>query len=293
MRVLDDAAVGTITLGDLEVRRLGFGAMRISGARGPDGTRDRATAQALVRRVVERGVNFIDTADIYGYGQSEEIIGEVLAPYGGGLVVATKAGYEPRKMLPGEVSLPPMGNPNHIRRQCDLSLGRLRTEVIDLYQVHTPDPTVPWEETVGAFVELQRAGKVRHIGVSNVTVDQLRAAQALCEVVSVQNKYNAGERSSDAVLDVCTAEGIAFLPWQPIMVDDAARGAVELLAQREGVSAAQIALAWILRRSPMMLPIPGTSDSSHLDDNVDAAWVDLSDEDLASIDEAARGASAG
>jgi len=285
MKVLSDDTVGTLAIGDFQVRRLGFGAMRVSGARNSEGVRDRATAQALVRRVVELGVNFIDTADIYGYGQSEEIIGETLAPYAKDLLIATKAGFEPRKMLPGEVSLPPMGNPDHIRRQCDLSLQRLRTDVLDLYQIHTPDPTVPWEETVGAFVELQDAGKVRHLGVSNVSIEQLRIAQSMCTVVSVQNKYNAGERRSDALLEHCESEGLAFLPWQPVMVGDGARAVVDELALKYGASPAQIALAWILRRSPQMLPIPGTSDVTHLEDNVAAAWVELSDEDFTRISE--------
>ena len=285
MKVLSDDTVGTLAIGDFQVRRLGFGAMRVSGARNSEGVRDRATAQALVRRVVELGVNFIDTADIYGYGQSEEIIGETLAPYAKDLLIATKAGFEPRKMLPGEVSLPPMGNPDHIRRQCDLSLQRLRTDVLDLYQIHTPDPTVPWEETVGAFVELQDAGKVRHLGVSNVSIEQLRIAQSMCTVVSVQNKYNAGERRSDALLEHCESEGLAFLPWQPVMVGDGARAVVDELALKYGASPAQIALAWILRRSPQMLPIPGTSDVTHLEDNVGAAWVELSDEDFTRISE--------
>ena len=288
-KVLDDTTAGTIRVGDHHVRRLGFGAMRISGARDAEGKRDRSTAQALVRRVVERGVNFIDTADIYGYGQSEEIIGEALAPYRSDLLIATKAGYEPRKMIPGEISLPPMGDPDHIKRQCDLSLGRLGLETIELYQVHTPDPKIPYAETVGAFVELQAAGKVRHIGVSNVTIDQLRLAQSLCEVVSVQNRYNAGVRTSEALLDICEAEGMAFLPWQPVMVGDAAADAVEVVAFREGVSTAQVALAWLLRRSPAMLPIPGTSSAAHLDDNVDAAWLDLADDDVVAINEAAQG----
>ena len=285
MKVLSDDTVGTLAIGDFQVRRLGFGAMRVSGARNSEGVRDRATAQAIVRRVVELGVNFIDTADIYGYGQSEEIIGETLAPYAKDLLIATKAGFEPRKMLPGEVSLPPMGNPDHIRRQCDLSLQRLRTDVLDLYQIHTPDPTVPWEETVGAFVELQDAGKVRHLGVSNVSIEQLRIAQSMCTVVSVQNKYNAGERRSDALLEHCESEGLAFLPWQPVMVGDGARAVVDELALKYGASPAQIALAWILRRSPQMLPIPGTSDVTHLEDNVGAAWVELSDEDFTRISE--------
>ena len=286
MKVLDNATAGTLRLAGHEVRRLGFGAMRISGARNAEGVRDRESARALVRRVVERGVNLIDTADIYGYGQSEEIIGEVLAPFSKELLVTTKAGFEPRKMLPGELSLPPQGDPAHIRRQCELSLQRLKTDVIDLYQVHVPDPKVPYAETVGAFVELQAEGKVRHIGVSNVSVEQLRLAQSLCEVVSVQNRYNAGDRLSDELLAICEEEQLAFLPWQPVLVADAATSIVAGVADRHGVSPAQVALAWLLQRSPSILPIPGTSQLSHLDDNVDAAWLELSEEDLSAIEAA-------
>jgi pyridoxine 4-dehydrogenase len=285
--VLDDSTVGTINIGgDLTVRRLGFGAMRISGARNADGVRDREVARELVRRTVERGVTFIDTADIYGWGQSEEIIAEALAPYRADLVIATKAGFEPRKFLPGETSLPPMGHPEHIKAQCDKSLARLRVEHIDLYQVHVPDPTVPYEDTVGAFVELQQAGKIRHIGISNVDIDQLATARGLCDVVSVQNKYNAGERGSDAVLAQCERDGIAFIPWQPALVGDAARSAVDAVAANHQVTATQIALAWILQRSPAMLPIPGTSSLGHLDENVDAAWIRLTPADLAQLDAA-------
>jgi aryl-alcohol dehydrogenase-like predicted oxidoreductase len=287
-RTLTDDTVGTITIGgDITVRRLGFGAMRISGARNAEGVRDRETARALVRRVVERGVNLIDTADIYGYGQSEEIIGEALAPYASDLLITTKAGFEPRKMQPGEKSLPPMGDPEHIKAQCDKSLSRLGVDHIDLYQVHVPDPTVPYEDTVGAFVELQEAGKVRHIGVSNVNLEQLALAQSLCTVVSVQNKFNAGERTSDAVLAECAASGVAFLPWAPILVDDEA-GTLAAVAEQHGASGQQVALAWLLRKSPVIVPIPGTSNIHHLDNNVDAAWVELSDADVARLDALGR-----
>jgi len=285
-KILQDSTVGTLTIGEWTVRRLGFGAMRVSGARNGEGVRDRDVARALVRRVVERGVNFIDTADIYGYGQSEEIIAEALRPYAADLLIATKAGFEPRKMLPGEKSLPPMGNPDHIKAQCDKSLQRLGLDHIELYQVHVPDPTVPYEDTVGAFVELQQAGKVRHIGVSNVSPEQLALARSLCEVVSVQNKYNAGERASDAVLAVCEREGIAFLPWQPGAVGEAAQAVVADIARDHGAVASQVALAWVLRRSPVMLPIPGTSNIDHLDENVDAAWLELSDDEMARLNAA-------
>jgi pyridoxine 4-dehydrogenase len=287
MNALDDSTVGTVTLGDLEVRRLGFGAMTISGARTPDGVRDRETARALVREVVDRGVNLIDTADIYGYGESEEIIAEALHPYPDGVVIATKAGYRPGKVLPGHMSLPAEGDPDHIRRQCDLSLQRLKVDVIDLYQVHTPDTRVPWADTLGAFVELQQEGKVRHIGLSNVQPFQLQIAQEMCEIVSVQNRYNAGERGSDAVLELCTEQNIAFIPFSPTRVaNEKAIAAVNDIAAAHNAIPQQVSLSWLLRRSPMMVPIPGTSKVAHADENIDAAWVELSSEELGRLDEA-------
>jgi pyridoxine 4-dehydrogenase len=288
-RTLDDATTGTVLLGDTVVRRLGFGAMRISGALNSDGVRDREVARSLVRRVVERGVNLIDTANIYGYGQSEEIIAEALKPYRQDLCIATKAGYKPGKIAPGATTLPPLGRPEHIRDECEKSLVRLGVDVIDVYQVHVPDPDVPYEETVGAFVELQKAGKVRHIGVSNVTVEQLAVARSLCNVVSVQNRYNAGLRTSEAVLEVCERDGIVFLPWQPIVVGDAAQAAVGSVAARHGATTQQVALQWLLHRSPVMAPIPGTSSVGHLDENVDAAWVSLDADDLSLLNAVAIG----
>jgi pyridoxine 4-dehydrogenase len=286
MKVLADDTVGTVTIGgDLVARRMGFGAMRISGARNPEGVRDRDEARRLVRRVVERGVNFLDTANIYGYGQSEEIIGEALRPYRADLIIATKAGYRPGKIEPGKNSLPALGRPEHIKEECDKSLARLGIDVIDLYQVHVPDPEVPYEDTVGAFVELQAAGKVRHIGVSNVNVDQLKVAQSLCTVVSVQNRYNAADRHSAAVLQFCEAAGIAFLPWAPIIVDGStAEKVVDGIAADHQATAQQVSLAWLLHQSPMMLPIPGTSKVDHADLNVDAAWLSLSASELATLD---------
>lgn len=287
-RVLTDDTVGTFSIaGDLEVRRLGFGAMRISGARNADGVRDRDEARRLVRRVVERGVNFLDTANIYGYGQSEEIIAEALYPYPDDLVITTKAGFKPAKILSGHVTLPTAGHPDHIREECDKSLRRLRLETIDLYQVHHPDPTVPYDETIGAFVELQQAGKVRHIGISNVTAEQLTFAQKVCSVASVQNRYNAGDRTSEAVLDACTDQGIAFLPWAPILVGQSrTNAALAEIGTAHGATAHQVALQWLLHRSPNIIPIPGTSQSPHADGNIDAAWLRLDPAELARIDQA-------
>jgi pyridoxine 4-dehydrogenase len=287
--VLDDSTVGTIAVGDRTVRRLGFGAMRVSGARNTDGVRDRDEAVRLCRRAYERGITFIDTADIYGYGESEEIIAAALHPYPDDLVIGTKAGFRPGKILAGHATLPPLGNPEHIRAACDESLRRLRVDRIELYQVHTPDPSVPYADTFGAFVELQQQGKVRHLGLSNVSTAQLELARSMGTVVSVQNRYNAADRAAEAMLTACEQHGLAFLPWQPIDVrDSSVRRAVATVAGRLGRSVQQVALAWQLRRSPALLPIPGTSSIGHLDDNVDAAWLTLSDDDYALIEVTSR-----
>lgn len=284
MKSLAESPLGRLRVGDRAVRRLGFGAMRISGARNAEGVRDRETARALCRRLVERGIEFIDTADIYGYGDSEEILAEALAPFGDDLLVATKAGYRPGKILPGHRTLPPLGDPDHIRTACEGSLRRLRIDAIELYQVHSPDPNYPWPDTVGAFVQLQQEGKVRHIGVSNVSLDQLQIARSLCDVVSVQNRYNAGDRESDAILAHCEAHGIVFLPWAPILVGrPRIEGVVQEIAERYGATPQQVALQWLLNRSPTMLPIPGTSQLVHLDENLEAAWLAIEPDDLERI----------
>jgi pyridoxine 4-dehydrogenase len=285
---LTDSTVGTIKIGDLEVRRLGFGAMRISGALNAQRKRDRAEAVRLVRRVYERGVNFLDTANIYGYGQSEEIIAEALHPYPDDLVITTKAGYRPGKIERGHMVLPALGEPRHIKEECEKSLQRLNVDCIDIYQVHVPDPAYAYDDTVGAFAELQREGKIRHIGVSNVTVEQLAMARGVCEVVLVENRYNAGERVSESVLDVCEHDGLAFLPWQPIVLEGTpVAQPMAAIAARLGASLQQVAIAWLLRHSPVMVPIPGTSSLAHADDNIDAAFVQLSDDDVALLDAAA------
>jgi aryl-alcohol dehydrogenase-like predicted oxidoreductase len=259
--------------------------MRVSDARNADGVRDRDEAIRLYRRVYERGVNFIDVANVYGMGECEAILAEALYPYPEELVVATKAGFRPGKLGPGESSLPPQGRPEHIKEECDKSLRRLRVEAIDLYQVHIPDPQVPYEDTVGAFAELQRQGKVRDIGLSNVGRRQLALAQSVCAVASVQNLYNVGKRGSEAVLRTCEDEGIPFIPHsQNILMGTAAEQIVDAIAAERGVSAAQVACAWLLQRSPLMVPIPGTSQVAHADDNVDASWLDLSADELARLD---------
>ena len=272
---------GTIRLGDLHVNRLGFGAMQIPGpgvwgppARPPDSPDG---AIALLRRVVELGVNFIDTADAYGPDVSEELIAQALAPYDG-VVVATKAGLT--RSGPGAWS--PDGRPEHIRAALEGSLRRLRLEQIDLYQFHRPDPAVAFEESLGAFVEAKQAGKIRHIGLSNVTFEQLERALAMTEIVSVQNRYSALDRKSQLVLDACTKRGIAFIPWFPLAAGEAtvAGGPLAQIAKAHGATTGQIALAWLLAVSPAMLPIPGTSQIAHLEENVAAADIELSAADL-------------
>jgi aryl-alcohol dehydrogenase-like predicted oxidoreductase len=288
-RSLGDETAGTVRLGDRDVRRLGFGAMRVSGARNAEGRRDRAEAVRLCRRVYDRGVTFIDTANIYGYGQSEEIIAEALRPYPHDLLIASKAGFRPGKILPGHATLPPDGRPEHVKAECEASLRRLGVDCIELFQVHVPDPSVPYAETVGAFVELQQAGKIRHIGISNVSVSQLELARSMCEVVSVQNRFNAADRSAADLLSACLAAGIVFIPWQPgDLAGSPASRAVASIARERDATPQQVALAWLLRVSPLVLPIPGTSSIRHLDENVDAAWLELSDEQIARIDRAAR-----
>jgi pyridoxine 4-dehydrogenase len=284
---LDDTSPGMITIGDLRVRRLGFGAMRISGARDAAGTRSRDEAIALTRRVYDRGVTFFDTANIYGYGESEEIIAEALHPYPDDLVIASKAGFRPGKILPGHATLPPNGDPAHVKAECEKSLQRLRREVIDVFQIHTPDPSIPFADTVGGFVELQQEGKIRHIGLCNVSLAQVELAQTMCEVVSVQNRYNAADRIYEPLLSACEASGMAFLPWQPIdLPAGAAQREVAAVAAERGLPVRHVALAWLFRRSPVILPIPGTSSISHLDDNVDAAWATITDADFERIDRA-------
>lgn len=276
---LTDAA-GTFTLGgDLPVRRLGFGAMRLTGDSVWGPPDDREAAKAVLRRALELGVNLIDTADSYGPNASEELIAEALHPYPDGLVIATKGGLE----RPGPRQWSRNGRPEHLKAACEGSLRRLRLEVIDVYQLHAPDPAVPYAESVGALAELRDAGKIRHVGVSNVTVAELRTAQQLVPVVSVQNRYNLADRHSDNVLSVCAAEGIGFIPWFPLASGQLGDGPLTEVARRLNATPAQIALAWLLHRAEVMLPIPGTSSIAHLEENVAAAHLELSDDDMATL----------
>jgi aryl-alcohol dehydrogenase-like predicted oxidoreductase len=272
------ASAGTITIGgDLTVNRLGYGAMRVTGTGIWGAPPDHDAAIAVLRRVVEAGVNFIDTADSYGPDVSERLIGEALAPYAPGVVIATKAGL----VRPGPGNWQPDGRPAHIREAVEGSVSRLKLERIDLYQFHRPDPKVPFEESVGTFAELQREGKVRHVGLSNVTVAQLHAAQAIVPIVSVQNRYNFDDRSSEDVLDECERAGIAFLPWAPIGgISPLKNEQLHRVATAHGATALQIALAWLLKRSPVMLPIPGTGSRAHFDENLAAADIVLTDEEF-------------
>jgi aryl-alcohol dehydrogenase-like predicted oxidoreductase len=283
MSGLGETPAGTILLGDLRVQRLGFGTMRISVARNGAGLRDSEAGRALVRHAVDRGVTFLDTANIYGLGQSEELIAEALRPYPSDVVIGTKSGYETRRLAPGEQRLPASGRPEHLMDECDKSLRRLGVDQIDVYQLHTPDPSVPYAESLGALVGLQRQGKIRHIGISNVTVDHLTEALSMCHVVSVQNRYNVGDRGSEPQLQMCEQRGIAFIPWQPIGRDEARLRLAGQIALAHQATPQQIVLAWLLRRSPVMLPIPGTTSLAHLDANIDAAWIELTDDEFARL----------
>jgi pyridoxine 4-dehydrogenase len=276
------AAAGTIEIGgDMVVHRMGFGAMRVTGPGILGDPPDLDQARATLRRVLELGVNFIDTADSYGPEVSERLIAEALYPYPDDLVIATKGGL----LRPGPGRWDPDGRPEHLRAACEGSLRRLRLDRIPLYQLHRPDPRVPLAESLGALVQLKDEGKIRHIGVSNVSEDQLRQAQRITPVVSVQNRYNATDRASEAVLEVCELEQLAFLPWAPIQQADTP--AVAEVAKRHDASPRQIALAWLLARSPQVLPIPGTGSPEHAEANIAAASIELSSDEVMAISQGA------
>jgi len=274
------AAAGLIKVGDLTVNRLGFGAMRVCGPQIWGEPKDRAAAIALLRRAYDVGHNFFDTADSYGPHVSEAIIAEALYPYPKDLVIATKGGL----LRPRAERWDPCGTPAHLRRALQGSLKRLRVERIDLYQFHAPDPKVPFAESIATLAELQRAGEIRHIGVSNVTVKQLREAQSIVEVVSVQNEYNIENRADEDVLLACEQAGIAFIPWYPLGAGSAVKASrVKRIAARLRASPAQVALSWLLAHSPVMLPIPGTGSVKHLEENALAAELRLLESDLAEL----------
>jgi pyridoxine 4-dehydrogenase len=272
-------AAGTIDLGgDLTINRLGFGAMRITGSGiwGEPPSRDQAIA--TLRRVVELGVNFIDTADSYGPAVSEELIAEALYPYPDDLVIATKGG----QLRPGPNRWEPDGRPEHLREVCEESLRRLRLEQIPLYQLHRVDPNVPLAESVGALAELKNEGKIRHVGLSNVTEEHVREANRIVPIVSIQNRYNVHDRDSQPLIDLCEQEDMVFLPWAPIQQTDR-RAAVAVAAEKRGVSERQLVLAWLLASSPTIVPIPGTGSPEHAEENIAAVSIDLSGDELEAI----------
>jgi aryl-alcohol dehydrogenase-like predicted oxidoreductase len=280
MDTLPAAAAGTIRVGDLTVNRLGFGAMRVCGPQVWGEPRERAEAIRLLRRAYELGHNFFDTADSYGPHVSERLIAEALQPYPADLVIATKGGL----LRPRPDRWDECGKPEHLRAAVDGSLERLKLERIDVYQFHAPDPKVPFDESIGTLAELQRAGKIRHIGISNVTVAQLDAARRIVPVVSVQNEYNLENRSDEDVLLACEAAGIAFIPWFPLGAGKALKLAkIQRMAARLRATPSQIALAWLLEHSPVMLPIAGTSSMRHLEENAAAAQVRLLERDVAEL----------
>ena len=281
---LTAAAAGKIDVGgDLTVNRLGFGAMRITGQGIWGDPPDRNRARAALRRAVELDVTLIDTADSYGPEVSERLIAETLYPYPEDLVIATKGGL----VRPGPGVWEPDGRPEHLRQACEGSLARLRLDRIDLYQFHRPDPKVPVAESIGALFELKDEGKIRHIGVSNFSEDQLREAERVTPVVSVQNRYNATDRASEVMVDLCEREMLVFLPWAPIE-DTGAIPAVLAAARRHRVSERQVALAWLLTRSQQVLPIPGSGDPEHVEQNVAAASIDLTPDEIRAITLAVR-----
>jgi pyridoxine 4-dehydrogenase len=288
-------ASGTFTIGgDLTVYRLGFGTMRLTGPGiwGPPA--DKQEAIAVLHRALELGVNLFDTADSYGPEVAESLIAEALYPYPKGLVIATKGGL----LRTGPNQWPQDGRPEHLREALEGSLRRLRLERIDIYQFHRPDPKVPFEDSVGALAKMKEEGKIRHIGLSNVTIDQLARAQKIVPIVTVQNHYNLAMRASEhmtvaeseEMIDLCARQGIGFIPWSPLAFGELARsgGVIDQIAKRHNAQPGQIALAWLLKRSSSMLPIPGTSSVKHLEENVVGATIKLSREEFDTIDQASK-----
>jgi pyridoxine 4-dehydrogenase len=287
LAAVDAKASGTFTIGgDLPVYRLGYGAMRLTGDGIWGPPKDPEEAKRVLRRAVELGVNFIDTADSYGPYVSEELIGEALYPYAKGLVIATKAGL----VRTGPNQWAPVGRPEYLHQEVEMSLRRLKLDRIDLWQLHRIDPKVPVEESLGIIKKLQEQGKIRHIGLSEVKPKEIEQARKVVEIVSVQNLYNLGDRQHDDVVDYCTEHKLAFIPWFPVAAGKLARqgGPLDSAAKRHGITVSQLSLAWLLHRSPVMLPIPGTSSVKHLEENIAAAGVKLSDAEWKAIEDEAR-----
>ncbi|HEV2275972.1 MAG TPA: aldo/keto reductase [Acidobacteriaceae bacterium] len=273
---LSARAAGTISLGDLVVSRLGYGAMRITGDGIWGPPKDRKGAVAVLHRAVELGVNFIDTADSYGPDVSEEIIGEALSPYAPGVVIATKAGW--KRVGPGQWTHD--ASPEHLRRALEGSLRRLRLECIDVFQLHIPDPAVSFDASMQTLAALQAEGKIRHIGLSNVTLEHVERARKIVPIVSVQNRYSFADREWDYLLDHCERNGIAFIPWAPIRAVPSTQAVLDRVSKTHGVSHMAVALAWLLRRSPSTLLIPGTVSLQHLEENIRAASLELSQDEF-------------
>lgn len=285
--LMDKTVVNPKTLnlgGDREVNRLGFGAMRITGPGIWGEPKSVEESRRVLRRAVELGVNFIDTADSYGPAVSEPLIGETLAPYPPGLVVATKAGLTRQ----GPDQWRPVGRPEYLAQQVEMSLRLLRTETIDLWQLHRIDPQVPVEDSLGVIVQLQKQGKIRHIGLSEVKPAEIDRARKVARIVSVQNLYNLGDRQHEDVVQYCDRNGLAFIPWFPVAAGKLTQpgGKLDGIAKRHGTTIAQISIAWLLHRSPIILPIPGTSSVAHLEENLKAAAISLSAAEMQEIEEA-------
>ncbi len=269
--------------GDLPIHRMGFGTMRLTGKGIWGEPSDRRECIAALQRAVELGITLIDTADSYGPEVAERIIAEALHPYAGNIVIATKAGLQ----RPGPDVWVEDGRPDHLRKACEGSLRRLKLERIDLFQLHRIDAKVPLEDQIGALLDLQRNGKIRHIGLSEVTVEQIKAVRRMTPVASVQNRYNLVDRQSEAALSYCTRENIGFIPWFPLAAGDLTKpgGLLERAAAKLGAQPTQVALAWLLRKSPVMLPIPGTSKAAHVQTNTEAALIELDDLTMQELDQ--------
>ena len=287
MTTVNAGAGGTFAIGgDMTVNRMGYGAMRITGEGIWGEPKDVEGAKRVLRRAVELGVNFVDTADSYGPAVSERLIGDALAPYAKGVVVATKAGLTrqgPNKWLP-------VGRPEYLRQEVEMSLRYLKTERIDLWQLHRIDPKTPVEESLGEIAKLQQEGKIRHVGLSEVKPHEIDQARKVVEIVSVQNRYNLSDREHEDVVEYCEKNNLAFIPWFPVAAGKLAQagGKLDTAAKKHGVTVAQLSLAWLLHRSPVMLPIPGTSSVEHLEQNVAAAAVKLQDQEWAEIEAEAK-----